>query len=125
MPTCRYFHECEATDPRTIGEGGMEAGKASKPRFPLLNFPDTFPHGHPRAGQPHPLARQPVPYPHPEHETKGSLAMRAQLSAAALIALNEQVAAHACSLVRPRRRLRSRLLSASARLRACRVVHTH
>ena len=124
MLTCRYFHECEASDPRTIGEGGMEAGKASKPRFPLLNFPDTFPHGHPRAGQPHPLARQPVPYPHPEHETKGSLAMRAQLSAAALIALNEQVAAHACSLVR-RGRPRSRLLSASARLRACRVVHTH
>jgi hypothetical protein len=45
------------------------------------------------AGQLHPLAGQLVPYPHPEHETTDSLAVRAQLSADALITLNKQARA--------------------------------
>ena len=69
MPCCRYFHEFGPRDQEASSEGGAEG---SKQRFPLLEQGD-------------------FRYPHPLLETKDSLAVRAQLSAAALITLNEQV----------------------------------
>eukprot|EP00802_Teleaulax_amphioxeia_P031195 Tamp_34281.p1 GENE.Tamp_34281~~Tamp_34281.p1 ORF type:complete len:188 (-),score=53.45 Tamp_34281:43-606(-) len=65
----KYFHECGPRDQEASSEGGSEG---SRQRYPLLEHSD-------------------FRYPHPLLETKDSLAVRAQLSAAALITLNEQV----------------------------------
>ena len=67
----RYFHECGPRDQEASSEGGSEG---SRQRYPLLEHSD-------------------FRYPHPLLETKDSLAVRAQLSAAAHITLNEQVGA--------------------------------
>ena len=75
---CRYFHQCGPKDEATTAEGAAE-GEASRQRFPLVEHSE-------------------FAYPHPLLETKDSLAVRAQLSATALITLNEQVLALALAL---------------------------